>query len=172
SGIPKNVLEKEDALLSKVAALKKELAKTDKEKSSEKYENLSKEIQGAEAELKTFVEELWDNYKAYASVKYPRPVTLKESSLKPEECVVIFDVSGEGVGVKLINGKEIIKTDYTKWKSEGLEKDVKKFRQAFEEAKLKEFDSELGQTLYKKLLLAVLAQVPEGTPLVIIPDGM
>src|SRR5208283_5643784 len=45
-------------------------------------------------------------------------------------------------------------------------------RQAFEEAKLKEFDSGLGQTLYKKLLLAVLAQVPEGTPLVIIPDGM
>ena len=176
SGIPKDVVEKEDKLVQKVAALKKDLAKTEKDKSPEKYENLGKEIQSAEADLKTFVEMLWDKYKPYASVKYPRPVTLKESALKPEEYVVIFDVSGEGVGVKLIEGKEIVKTDYTRWKLEELEKDVKKFRQAFEAVKetkkLKEFDPELGKSLYKNLLAAVLMKVPEGTPLVIIPDGI
>ncbi len=171
SGIPKEILQKEDSIVTKVAALKKELQKTEKEKSAAKYENLSKQIQGAEAELKVFVEMLWDNYNAYASVKYPRPVTLKESSLKPEECVIIFDVSDEGVGVKLVKGKEIAKTDYTKWKSEELEKDVKKFRQAFEENKPKDFDPELGKSLYRDLLAAVLTKVPEGTPLVIIPEA-
>jgi len=172
SGIPKNILEKEDELVSKVAALKKELAKTDKEKQGGRYENLSQEIQDAEKDLKAFVEMLWAKYKPYASVKYPRPVTLKESALKPEECVVIFDVSGEGVGVKLIKGKEIAQTFYTKWKSEDLEKDVKKFRQAFEEATLKEFDPALGLTFYKKLLSPVLGDVQDGTPLIIIPDGI
>ena len=176
SGVPNQIFQKEDELVSKVAALKKELAKTDREKQGGRYENLSKEIQDAEKDLKAFVEMLWDKYKPYASVKYPRPVTLKESALKPEEYVVIFDESGEGVGVKLIKGKKIAQTFYTEWKSEDLDKDVKKFRQAFEDVqdtkKLKEFDPELGQNLYKKLLGAVLMQVPEGTPLVIIPDGI
>ena len=158
SGVPRQIIQKEDELVSKVAALKKELAKTEKEKAPAKYENINKAVQEAEAELNIFIDMLWNKYKPYASVKHPRPVTLKESALKPEEYVVIFDVSDEGVGVKLINGREIVKTDYTKWKSEDLEKDVKKFRQAFEDVqdikKLKEFDPELGKSLYKNLLAA------------------
>jgi tetratricopeptide (TPR) repeat protein len=172
SGIPKDVLEKEDSLVTKVAALKKELVKTDKEKQPGRYENLQKEIHSAESDLNAFTKMLWDKHKAYAAVKYPRPVTLKESSLKPEEFVVVFDVSTEGVGVKLIKDKKIAETHYTNWKSEDLERDVKKFRQSFEELKLKEFDYSLGITLYKRLLSAVLSQVSEGTPLVIIPDGI
>ena len=116
SGIPKDILEKEDALVTKVAALKKELVKTDKQKQPDRHENIQKEVHSAESKLKTFIESLWDKHKAYAAVKYPRPVTLKESSLRPEEQVVVFDVSTEGVGVKLIKGKEIAETHYTKWK--------------------------------------------------------
>ncbi len=107
SGVPHQVLQKENEIVSKVAALKKQLAKTDKEKSPATYGNINQQVQGAEAELNTFVQMLWEKYKPYASVKYPRPVTLKESALKPEEYVVIFDVSSEGVGVKLIKGKKI-----------------------------------------------------------------
>ncbi|MFA6222221.1 MAG: tetratricopeptide repeat protein [Desulfomonilaceae bacterium] len=172
SGISRDIMETEDVLVTKVAALKKELVKTDKEKQAGRYENLQKEVHSAESDLNAFIEMLWDKHKAYAAVKYPRPVTLKESSLRPEEQVVVFDVSTEGVGVKLIKGKKIAETHYTNWKSEDLEKDVKKFRQSFEELKLKEFDYSLGNTLYKRLLSAVLSQVPEGTPIVIIPDGI
>ena len=92
------------------------MSKTDKEQSPATYANISQQVQDAEAELNKFIEMLWANYKQYASVKYPRPVTLKASALKPEEYVVIFDVSDEGVGVKLIKGKEIAETFYTKWK--------------------------------------------------------
>ena len=176
SGVPHQILQKENELVSKVAALKKELANTDREKQEGRYENLSKEIQDAEIDLKAFVKMLWDKYKPYASVKYPRPVTLKESALKPDEYVVIFDVSGEGVAVKLIKGKKIAQTFYNEWKSTDLERDVKKFRHAFEDIedmkKLREFDPELGLSLYKGLLSPVLGKVPEGTPLVIIPDGI
>ena len=151
---------------------KKRTCQNGKGKTPDRYDNITKVIQEAESNLNAFIEMLWEKYKPYASVKYPRPVSLKESALKPEEYVVIFDVSGEGVGVKLIKGKENCQTFYNKWKSEDLEKDVKKFRQAFEEMKLKEFDPEFGRTLYKKLLWAVLGDVPDGAPLVIIPDGI
>ena len=172
SGVPSQLLQKEDELVSKVAALKKELAKTDKDKSPTTYENLSKQAREAEAGLNSFVGMLWEKYEAYASVKYPRPVTLKESALKPEEYVVIFDVSGEGVGVKLVKGKEISETFYKKWKLDNLEKDVKKFRQAFEEIKLREFDTDLGQSLVHQTFIKCFSEVPKGTPLVIIPDGI
>ncbi|MGC8659587.1 MAG: CHAT domain-containing tetratricopeptide repeat protein [Desulfomonilaceae bacterium] len=171
SGIPVDILEKEDALLSKLAALKKEILKTDKEKQPDRYENLQKEAHSAESELKDFIEMLWDKYKAYAAVKYPRPVTLKESALRPEECVVMFDVLGDGVGVKLIRDKKIDKTFYVKWDQKDLETDVVKFRKPFENLHFKEFNPDLAQTLYRKLLEQALADVPKGTPIIIIPDG-
>ena len=172
AGIPKEVLEKEDDLVSRVAALRKQLAKTSRDVNPDRYENINREVQKTEAELNSFVQMLWEQHKAYASVKYPRPVTLKESGLKAEECVVMFDVSYEGVGVKLIKGKEIAETYYKKWKLDDLERDIRKFRQAFEEMKLREFDAGLGESLYVNLLARVLLGVPKGTPLVIIPDGI
>ncbi len=172
SGVPKQILEKEDELVNKLAALKKQLSKTDKDQSPATYANIRQQIQDAEANLNTFVQMLWEKHKHYASVKYPRPVSLKESALKQEEYVVVFDVSDDGVGVKLIKGKEIAETFYKKWKLDGLEKDVKRFRHCFEEAKLREFDPDLGQSLYNALLARVVLDVPQGAPLVIIPDGI
>jgi len=172
SGVPKAILEKEDQIVSRVAALKKELAKTDKEKQGGRCENLSKEVQEADKDLKALVEMLWDKYKAYAAVKYPRPVTLKESSLRPDECVIMFDVSNEGVGVKLVKGKKILQTFYSDWPASELERDVKKFREPFETREIKAFDPKLGEALYKKLLTRVLMDVPIGTPITIIPDGV
>jgi CHAT domain-containing protein/Tfp pilus assembly protein PilF len=170
SGVPKDILTRDEALETKTAALRKQLSKLDKDKQPGYYETLSKEVADAEADQNGFVDMLWDKYKAYAAVKYPRPVTLKESALKPEEHVVMFDVSEEGVGISLIKGKEIVETYYKKWNMDDLEKDVNKFRQPFEENKQREFDPELAKSLYVKLLSRVLAEVPDGAPLIIIPD--
>ena len=85
---------------------------------------------------------------------------------------MIFDVSGEGVGVKLIRNKTIAETFFKKWDQKDLENDVKKFREPFEKRRFKEFNPELAESLYKKLLLRVLVDVPKGTPLIIIPDGI
>ena len=172
TGIPAQVLEKEQSVANKVAALKKEFAKTDRDKQPSKHEFLSNQVKAADKELNSLIENLWDKYPAYAAVKYPRPVSLKASALKAEEYVTIFDVSTEGVGVKLIKCKDIAQTFYTKWKLEELEKDIVKFRQPFEQIKLQEFDYALGNALYRKLLMPVLAQVPKGVSLIIIPDGI
>lgn len=172
SGIPKEILGKENALVSKVASLKKELAKTDREKQADRFQNLNSEIQSAQSDLNSFIEDLWSKYPPYAAVKYPRPVTLRESKLGSDEQIVVFDVSTEGVGVKLIKDKQITQTFYTDWKSEELERDVTNFRQPLEQLKLTEFDPDLGNALYKRLLSPVIDHLPAGVPLIIIPDGI
>ncbi|MFH0958510.1 MAG: CHAT domain-containing tetratricopeptide repeat protein, partial [Pseudomonadota bacterium] len=172
SGIPKESMEKEQALVNRMAALKKDLAKTDRLKQSARYEILSAEIKDAEADLSSFVDSLWKKYPAYAAVKYPRPIGIKDSGLEPEECLVMFDVSSSGVMIKLIREKKEAESFFKKWDVEDLAKDVMKFRAPFENRNLKEFDPELASTLYRKLLQAVLVDVPKGTPLIIIPDGI
>jgi tetratricopeptide (TPR) repeat protein len=172
SGVAKETLEKEQSLVNRLASLKKELADTDKEKQSAKYEILTKDVKEAETDLNAFIEGLWKQNPAYAAVKYPRPVTLKESALQPGECAVIFDVSDEGLGVKLIRNKRIAETFYKEWNQNDLEHDVKKFREPFENRRFDEFNPELAASLYRKLLLRVLDDVPKGTPLIIIPDGV
>ena len=171
SGVPREVLEKEDMLVTRVAALKKELAKTDREKNQARYEVLTLQVKEAEVDLRSFVEMLWEKHRAYAAVKYPRPVPLKNSALHSDEYVIMFDCFEDGVGVKVVKGKEIVETHYSKFKQSELEKDIRTFREPFETVKFKDFDPALAQRLYKRLLAPVMAEVPEGSPLIIIPDG-
>ncbi len=172
SGVPKETIEKEQLLVNKLATLKRELAKTDKVKQSDRYESLTKDVKDAQRDLNGFVERLWKQNPAYAAVKYPRPVTLKESALRLQECAVIFDVSAEGVGVKLVRNKTIAETFFKKWDQKDLENDIKKFREPFEKVRFREFDTNLAESLYRKLLIQLLTDVPKGTPLIIIPDGI
>jgi tetratricopeptide (TPR) repeat protein len=172
SGAPRQILEKEQSLVNRLASLKKELAKIDRAKQSGRYEILSKETRDADADLSSFVESLWKNNPEYAAVKYPRPIGIKDSALAPNECVVMFDVSGSGVLIKLIRNQNETESFFKKWNVDDLEKQVKKFREPFENQHLREFDPKLAGMLYRQLLQAVLLDVPKGTPLIIIPDGI
>ena len=172
TGIPGNVMEKELSLVNRVAALKKELGKVDRQKQSSRYDVLSGEVRESERDLNAFVEDLWKRYPSYAAVKYPRPVTLKDCGLKPDEFAVIFDASNEGVGVKLIHNKEIKQTFYIKWPLEEMEKDIKKLREPMEQLRFRAFDIDLASKLYRRLLQTALMEVPKGAPLIIIPDGI
>ena len=172
TNIPSSLIEKEQSLVNQLAALKKQLAKTDPEKAPDKFKNLSKSVKDAKEELNFFVEKLWKDYPAYAAVKYPKPPSLKDSALRPDECAVIFDVSSEGVGVILVRDKAVSKAFYLDLKLSDLERDVTRFREPFEKLRLKDYDPELAKSLYDKLLRPALVDVPNGTPLTIIPDGI
>lgn len=172
SGVSPQTLSREQSLVNKLAALKKELARTDRQRQSARYESISQQVNEAENNLNSFVENLRREYPAYAAIKYPQPVTLNESALKMDEYVLLFDISSQGVGVKLIKDKSIVETFFKKYDLNDLEKDVKKFREPFENKRLGEFDPGLGKSLYRKLLHRVLDEVPKGTPLIIIPDGI
>ena len=165
-------MDKEQSYVNQLAALKKELGETDPEKAPDKFKNLSKSVKDAKDELNAFVDKLWKDYPAYAAVKYPRPPSLKDSALRPEEYAVIFDVSTEGVGVILIRDKAVSKAFYLDLKLSDLERDVMKFREPFEKFRLNDYDPELAKSLYDKFLRPALVDVPQGAPLTIIPDGI
>jgi len=172
SGVPAQVLEKEDELVTQLASLKKERSERSRDDDPERYDNLSKEIREVKEELDSLVRKLWEKYRPYASVKYPRPIALKDAAIRPGEHMVMFDVLGDGVGVKLIKGKKIVRTFFVRWNLKELERDIKRFRRTFEQVRFREFDPGLGHRLFRRLLAAMLTEVPEGTPIVIIPDGM
>ncbi len=172
AGVPKDVLVKEDILTSKVASLRKRLLALDRAVDKTSSQNTIKEIDKAQANLNEFIESLWRNYRPYAQIKYPRPVSLEQSALGPKETTIIFDVVGEGVGVKLIKGKELVDFYYIEWTQSDLENDVRRFRRSFDTAKLRDFDVDLGKKLYQKLLERALTHVPKETVITLIPDGI
>ncbi|MGO9121928.1 MAG: CHAT domain-containing protein [Desulfomonilaceae bacterium] len=168
--VPVDVIEQEEKAVNKVAGLRKALSLVPKEKDSQRFELLSKEIITAEQEWQAFVEMLRREYPAYAAVRAPQPVTLATSGVQHDEYVLIFDVLSDGVGMKLIKGNAIIYSKFEPWKQEELAANVRAFRAPLEQVQLRGFDEQLGKRLYLKLLSDVFDKVPKDTPLMIVPD--
>lgn len=172
AGIPKDLVIKEDILVSRLASLRKRLLSLDMTTDKALWRHISVETERTQAELDKFVQLLWKDYPHYAQIKYPRPVSLEKSALEPNETTIIFDVVGEGVGVKLLKGRELVNFYYVPWKQSDLENDTNRFRRSFDNVKLRDFDVELGKKLYQKLLEPALSRIPKGTQLTLIPDGI
>jgi CHAT domain-containing protein/Tfp pilus assembly protein PilF len=170
--VPRQVIEKEHELCTKLAALLKLRNQTDREKQSKRYEMLSRQIEDAKKVVNDFISMLKRDYPAYAAVKYPEPVKLRDSAIRDDEYVIVYDVVGDGLGVKLIKGKKILSTFYLNWEIKELDSLVRTFRAPFESAELRKFDPKLGKRLYGRLMAPILAAIPEGSSVVIIPDGI
>ena len=110
AGVPDSVLEQDEQLVIRIAALRTNRSKIEEDEKPDVLYNLTKQITAVEKEHKEFVDMLRKKYASYAAVKYLQPVAPKDSALKPEECVVMFDVSGEGVCVKLVRGKKVVQS--------------------------------------------------------------
>jgi CHAT domain-containing protein len=171
-GVPRDVLNQEDILISTLASLKKRLSGLHKKQDKALWQNISGETERAKIEMDNFIQFLWKDYRPYAQIKYPKPVSIEKSGLRPNETTIIFDALGEGVGVKLLKGTELVKFYYVPWKQSDLENDTNQFRRSFDNVKLRDFDVGLGKKLYQKLLEPALCLIPKGTRLTLIPDGI
>jgi len=143
-----------------------------REKDSGRYDAISKEIRKSEEEIRQFSAMLEKQYPRYASVRRPHPVRLKEAAIRPDEYVVLFDVLDQGVGARVIKGKEIVYGSYRKWDSTKLQDAVKRFRSPLAEARLSGFEAALGKELYSGLLAGALEKIPAGAAITIVPDGI
>ncbi|MBM4328820.1 MAG: CHAT domain-containing protein [Deltaproteobacteria bacterium] len=170
--VPKDLLQKEADISNRLASAKTALPIVPKAVDNERYNDISRQVKTLESQKTAFVQSLWKDHREYASVKYPKPVKIEEAVLAPNEYVVVFDVLGEGLGVRVLQGKKIVDAFLTDWKLADLETDVAKFRKAFEAVQLREFDAELARGLYTRLLARALEKIPPGSSVSIIPDGM
>lgn len=169
--IPEHLFNEEQRLLNSLAAIKQEFWKTDPEKESEKFENLSRSVSELGHDLDQLADKLRKNYPAYGMAKYPKPITLQESSISPNEYAILFDTSSEGVAVRLIHGKNLVKSIFVDWKQTDLEASVTKFRAPLESLSFVDFDIDLGRLFYDRLLRDILQHVPRNAPIIVMPDG-
>jgi CHAT domain-containing protein/Tfp pilus assembly protein PilF len=171
-GVPADILNKEREITDKLASLKNARNIVPQEADEQCFTEIANQIKQTESEHKAFVKSLCEKYGDYAVVKYPRPVKLEESSVGPSEYVLFLDMLDQGVAVRLIKGKKVVKALLTDWSLKDQEKDIQKFRDAFEKLELRRFSSDLAASLYDRLMADAVKPVPKGTPLTIIPDGM
>ncbi|MDQ1238083.1 MAG: hypothetical protein QG577_267, partial [Thermodesulfobacteriota bacterium] len=171
SGLPENILQEEDEAITTLAALKKSLASESQQDEPEKVAHIQELVVAAEQQLAAVIGKLSKDYPHYTAVKYPKPLSLQEALLKPDEHVLYLDWVGEGVSVILIRGAEILKNRYKPWPTNDLVQSIASLRAPFETLQMEKFDTNLASHIFTKLLDGVLEGVPQGTPLCIIPDG-
>jgi CHAT domain-containing protein/tetratricopeptide (TPR) repeat protein len=169
--VGRQVIEKETALADKVAALKTALAVVPKTADSRRWEELTGRIKRVEGESRAFVKSLCENHRDYCAVIHPSPVDLRRADVGPDEHILIFDVLSDGVAIRLLKGRTIVKACLVEVNPQSLENDIRTFRAPFDRVQLGKFSGELATALHKLLTAPVLESVPVGSPVVIIPDG-
>ncbi|MFH0958723.1 MAG: CHAT domain-containing protein, partial [Pseudomonadota bacterium] len=171
-GVPEEVRKQEMEVSDKIASLKMAMDAIPKDIDKERINDIKRQIKTAETQKVAFLKSLREKYKDYASVKYPTPVKLESAALTPVEHIIIFDVTSEGVGARLLKGKKVVSGSFIDWKPQELEKDISSFQKSIDGHNLRAFDTDLASKLYKKLLEDPLSDVPKGSPVIIIPDGV
>jgi CHAT domain-containing protein/tetratricopeptide (TPR) repeat protein len=172
SGVPQAVLDEDHDKNATLAALRELRDCCSKKEDPKRFETLSKEIEKAEKELDEFIEKLRREYPHYASVKYPKPIKLQDLDLAGAGYSIVYDVLGDGVAVRLLNGNEVVAGFFEPWKADDLAKAVARFRAPFEEVKFEAFNPTPAHEFYTRLVAPVLDKAPAGAPLMIVPDGV
>jgi CHAT domain-containing protein len=170
-GVSPEVLQKDAELTNRLAALKAALNAVPRGLDSERFNQMVNQIRQEDLKRKAFLRTLCQNCKEYCSVKYPQPVRLPDARINDAEYVLLFDVLGGSVGITLLKGKQVVKSQLVPWQTDDLEKQVRKLRAPFEQVQLTRFSPELAEAFYKRLLAEALKSVPRGSSITIIPDG-
>ncbi len=98
--------------------------------------------------------------------------------MKPDEWVLVYDVSDSGLLIYLTKGKEVVSARFNPAARKELDRLIRKFRTAVEIGpgenildKAKSFDFVSGKRLSDLLLGDVLSELPRKVPVIVIPDG-
>lgn len=168
---PQELLDREAEITNKLASLRTALHAVPKADDSKRFSEMTDQIKRVESEREVFLETLCEKCTDYCAVKYPRPTSLEDSSVEDAEYVLLLDILGDSVGIRLLKGKQAIEFYVEPWKSPELEKQIRRLRDPFDKVQLAKFSPELAATFHDKLLAPALKSVPEGSSVIVIPDG-
>ena len=170
--VPAELIEQEAALTNKLASLKTALPIVPEALDSRRYAELTNQIRNAEVERQRFVKVLCQKYRDYCAIKHPTPVDLEQADIRPDEHVLLFNCLGDGLAIQLLKGKKIVKSSFLEWKSQEMEREIRRFREPFEQIQLSKFQFNLAKSFHERLTADMLQSVPMGAPIVVIPDGV
>jgi tetratricopeptide (TPR) repeat protein len=176
--IPEGVLERDLELNERLTALLKQRRSAYENEQTDAVGALEPQIMQAKEELADHVDWLRSKYPLFAATKYPSPMDLTKTAISPAEWVLAYDVTDHGLLVYLTKGKDLIKGVFKPIQRTTIENDLRHFLNALEmnsgqddlTEKLKSFDFDTGRRLATLLIDEVLSALPEGAPLIVIPD--
>lgn len=139
--------------------------------------SLEPQIRVQREKLDAHVKALREKFPLFAATKYPQPMELAQTGLRNEEWVLAYDVTDSGVLLCLTKGGELKKGLFKPIPRTELDGLVRKFREPMEIGpgdkvleKLKSFDFDSGRKLRRVLLEDAVSEIPEGVPVMIVPD--
>jgi len=178
SDVPRDVIDRDTEINNKLAAMLQGLQKAYEKGSKDAIESFEKQVRLLRAERDAHVKKLRSEYPLFAATKYPRAMDLEHAAIKPEEWLVEYQVTQTGIAVFVLHGKKLVKAIFKPVLRKDLEEFVRKFREPLEivpgrdnlSDKLKAFDFASGKKLTDLLLNDAISDLPQGTPLIIVPD--
>lgn len=176
--VPAEVLKQDHELTDQFAALKKKRQEGYQKANQQIISVIEPQLQEMEKKFQDHVKRLREHYPLFAATKYPEPMNLTETELKPDEWVLAYHVTDSGIIIYLIKGKEIVKALFRPITKDNLDSLVLKFRKPLEITpgkdnlyeRLTSFDLAAGKELSDLLLSDILESLPPNVPLLIVPD--
>jgi hypothetical protein len=112
--------------------------------------SLEPQVKDAKEKLSTHINLLREEYPLFAATRYPQPMDLPQTALKPGEWVLSYDVTDSGLLIYLTKGKELVKGLFKPIPRKEVDDLVRNFRESLEPAP--------GESIEKKLLAFALLQ--------------
>jgi CHAT domain-containing protein/tetratricopeptide (TPR) repeat protein len=175
--VPREILSEDSGLNEQLAALSKSLQTGYEKANKDVIAALEPQVKEAKGKLEKHVSMLRKEYPLFAATKYPQPMGLDQAALKDGEWALIYDVTDPGILVYLARGKNLVKGLFKPVPRKEIDDLVRTFRQPLEavgeeitKEKLSAFDFASGKKLSDILLADVLSDLPNGVPVIIIPD--
>jgi tetratricopeptide (TPR) repeat protein len=175
--VPSRVLKDDGRLNDQLAALKKSRQKAYEKGNKLVIDSLGPQVKDLEEKLRDHIKMLRAKYPLFAATKYPEPMELSQTALNDNEWALSYDVTDTGVIIYLTKGKELILGLFKELPRKELDELVRNFREPLEighggsiRKKLTSFDFDSGKRLADILLGEILADLPEGAPIMVVPD--
>jgi CHAT domain-containing protein len=127
----------------------------------------------ARAELRSHIWALHEKYPREAAAVYPEDVHLEKSSLLNDERVIYYEVTDEALLVFVLKGRKVVKVMTKDVTRADLDKLIGEMRSGIKKhphAKAWDLYVSSSKKLYELLLKDVLAEIPEGAAVIIMPD--
>lgn len=171
---PKDLREE---IADQEAVAKRELRAAYEKGDQEAIKVASDRVNELEKKRSAYADQLRQKFPLFAAAKYPTPMDISEASLKENEWVLAYDVTDSGTIIYLLKGREVVESTFSPILRKDLDNLITRFREPLEnvtgsnvEAKLKAFDFKAAHKLSDVLLKDLLARVPPGEPVIVIPD--
>jgi CHAT domain-containing protein/Tfp pilus assembly protein PilF len=170
-GLPPDLEEKRDHLVTKLSRLSTEMHKTGGKKEKEKLTALEKQYRETEREFQELLVKIRITNPLYASVRYPRPVsvqTLQKTVLKENELLLRYFNSPAKLYVFVITPEsfEVVPIAVNQKELKGT---IKRYSLALDENNSRDI-KRYGQILYRKLVKPLDKVIKKDRDIIIIPD--